>query len=144
MAYATRADLRLADDLLVYLTDQAGVGVADDAAIGESLERASARVDRHIGQRYTLPWADSEGQLRDLTVALARYDLYTLRPDGPEVPAVIRDGRDQAERDLRDIAAGKLSLGGNSLAPDASPSEPAKVVVRGPERAFPRDLMDKW
>jgi phage gp36-like protein len=143
MPYATATDLGLTDDLLVWLTSAEDLGVPDAGKIDKALTDASNRIDRHIAQRYSLPWSDTEGQLRDLAVALARYQLYTLRPDGPELPKVIVDAKLDAERDLRDLRDGRLSLAGASLA-EANPTEPAKIRVRGPSRTFSRDTMDQW
>jgi phage gp36-like protein len=143
MPYAAQADLGLTDDLLIWLTSAEDLGVPDQAKIAKALTDASNRIDRHIAQRYSLPWSDTEGQLRDLAVALARYQLYTLRPDGPEIPKVITDAKLDAERDLRDLRDGRLSLAGASLAA-ANPNEPAKIRVRGPSRTFSRDTMDQW
>lgn len=143
MPYATAADLGLADDLLTWLTSGEALGVPDAAKVDKALADASARIDRHIVQRYALPWSDTEGQLRDLAVALARLGLYRLRPDGPEVPKIITDAAAEAERDLRAIAEGRLSLAGASLA-DADPVEPAKVRVAAPARDLDRDTMARW
>lgn len=143
MPYATLADLGYSNDLLLWLTDSQGSGVLDTAEIDRALAAASRRIDQYLAQRYQLPWNDSAGQLRDLCVALARYQLYTLRPDGPEVPAVVKDGRDQAERDLRLLSEGRLSLAGASLVAD-NPVEPSKLaVVTGPRR-FDRDTLERW
>jgi len=98
MPYATATDLGLTDDLLIWLTSAEDLGVPDAAKIDKALTDASNRIDRHIAQRYSLPWSDTEGQLRDLAVALARYQLYTLRPDGPELPKVIVDAKQPRRR----------------------------------------------
>jgi phage gp36-like protein len=143
MPYAVAADLGLADDLLIWLTSAEALGMPDQALIGKALTDASNRIDRHIAQRYTLPWSDTEGQLRDLAIALARWQLYTLRPDGPEMPKIITDARDAAERDLRDLRDGRLSLSGASLAA-ANPTEPGKLRVRGRAQDFDADTMARW
>lgn len=143
MPYATVADLGYSNDLLLWLTDSQGTGVLDSAEIDRALDVASKRIDRHIAQRYQLPWDDTEGQLRDLCVALARCHLYTLRPDGPEVPAVVKDGCAQANKDLAAIAAGRMSLAGASLATN-NPIEPPKLVVAAGQRRFDRDTLARW
>lgn len=141
MTYATIDDLRLSEDLLIWLTTEGGL-VPDEAKINAALTEASQRIDRTVGQRYTLPWDDSEGQLKELCIALARYGLYLLRPDGPEIPDSIKAAKAEAERDLREIRDGRLSLAGSSLAP--APAEASKVLVRAPGRRFPHDLLDRY
>lgn len=142
MPYATSIDLGLDDALLTWLT-RGEADLPDEGAIEAALVSASRTIDQYIGQRYALPWSDRDGTLRDLAVALARHGLYALRPDGPEIPKVIRDGYVEARRDLRDIADGRLSLGGGSLA-EAAPGEPGKVRVAGPPRDFTRERMERW
>jgi phage gp36-like protein len=141
--YATLEQLGYSNDLLLWLTGAPAGGLLDDMVVEDALATASRRIDQYLAQRYRLPWDDSAGQLRDLCVALARYHLYTLRPDGPEVPAVVKDGRDQAERDLRLISEGRLSLAGASLAED-NPIEPPKAVVSAGARRFDRDTLARW
>jgi len=143
MAYATRADIGYGEDLLLWLTDSDSDGAIDEAAITAALASASRRIDTYIAQRYSLPWSDTTGQLKDLCVALARYSLYSIRPDGPDIPAAVKDGRELADRDLRAIADGRMSLAGASLAED-NPVEPPKLVVNGPARRFNRDELDQW
>lgn len=142
MAYATRADLRLSEELLAWLTADGAGAVPDDARIAQALLEASQRIDRAIGQRYSLPWDDTDGQLKELCVALARHGLYLLRPDGPEIPESIKAAKAEAERDLREIRDGRLSLAGTSLAP--APGETAKTQVRAPARVFGADVLDKY
>lgn len=143
MSYATRSDLGYGEELLLWLTDADSAGAIDEAAITAALASASRRINTFIAQRYQLPWDDSAGQLKDLCVALARYALYTLRPDGPDVPEAVKADLERAERDLRAIADGRLSLAGASLAED-NPVEPGKLHVRGPLRRFSRDTLDQW
>lgn len=142
MPYATRDDLRLSEELLTWLTADGAATVPFEDRITAALAEASQRIDRIIVGRYSLPWDDTEGQLRELCVALARHGLYLLRPDGPEIPESIKTAKSEAERDLREIRDGRLSLAGTSLAP--APGESVKTVVRAPERVFSADVLDKY
>jgi phage gp36-like protein len=144
MSYATKADLSLSEQILTWLTtDDAGLGLPDETVITAALAAADNRINAHLRQRYALPLADPDLVLRDLAVKLARYWLYSRRPDGPEVPESIKLDRDGAERDLRDIRDGKLSLG-------ESPSDPVPAAELGrfrvttPERTFTDDLLDRY
>ena len=142
MPYAARADLGLDESLLTWLTRGEGLGAPDESAIADALDRASRLIDQHIGQRYTLPYPDADGTLRDYCAALARLGLYRLRPDGPEVPQMIADAAAEARRDLKDIAAGRLSL--FSSDPIDRPSEPGKVFIISAGRMLGRDLLSRW
>lgn len=143
MSYASRDDLHLSEELLTWLTsDGTGSGIPDEARIADAIAAANHRIDRHIGQRYDLPWSDAEGQLKALAVALARHALYTLRPDGPEIPESVKSAKADAERDLRDLRDGRLGLSGTSLSP--APGEPAKAKVRAPARMFGPDVLDRY
>jgi phage gp36-like protein len=110
MAYITSTDLttRVGATLLASLVNDAG---AQAAIVSTICTQASDRVDGYLGGRYATPVAASLGYVGMLAMAVAEWMLYA-RGSGPSVPEKIRQAYEDALRDLRDIAAGRVDLAG--------------------------------
>jgi phage gp36-like protein len=129
---------------LTWLTsDEDGAVMPDDTVINDALAAADSRIDAHLRNRYTLPLTDPDPVLGDIAVKLARYWLYTRRPDGPAIPESVRLDVEDANRDLVSIRDGRLSLAGSTS--DPTPAvEPGRVRVSAPERSFTTDLLSRF
>ena len=135
--------LRLSEDLLTWLTDQGhSIGMPDQDLIEHALVDADHRINGFLRQRYTLPLDDPDGLLRTIAVRLARHTLYTFRPDGPEPPKIILDDKAAADRDLRELRDGSLSLGVSATDPSPA-AEPGRLRVSAPSRTFDDDLLGR-
>lgn len=108
MTYATQADLeaRFKQQELIELTDEAGAGVIDAAAIAVALADADAEINGYLAGRYSLPLAQTSDELVRLACDIVRYKLYDTR-----ATEQVKARYDEAIRKLRDVASGKASLG---------------------------------
>lgn len=114
MAYHERADLvpgRLTELELAQLTDDTGAAsVAVDAVWEDLRVQVDAEIDGYVGTRYTVPLSPVPPLITKISVDLVVYELYARRfPEG--VPEGIQRGRDRAEKKLRHMAEGLLTLG---------------------------------
>lgn len=125
MTYATQQDLieRFGETELIQLTDRAEPpsGAIDAAVIARALADADDQINAYLAARYTVPMSPAPKLLTRLAADLARYALYEDR-----VTEIVRQRFDAAIAQLKDIAAGKASLG-----VDAAGDEPASSG--GPE-----------
>ena len=103
-------------------------------ALERSLADASSEIDGYVAVRHTLPLAPVPAVLVRLCVDLA----VQLRSSGSALAT--EDKRRRADRVrelLRDIAAGKISLGSADPDPPASQASPA-VTMRSQPRVMTR------
>ncbi len=109
MPYATLATLtdRYGLAALVSLTDRGTVatGAVDPAVVDRALADADALVDGYLAGRYVLPLEAAPPLLTAIAAAVAFYSLHIGSPDDK-----VRKDYDDALRQLRDIADGRLRL----------------------------------
>ena len=130
-----------ADDL-VRLTDDAGTGQRDDAVLDAVIARAEGELNSYVARRHTVPLdltANDEmaEAVRGKCIDLAAYYLRCRRPG---MPQELRDRYLDAVRWLRDVAAGKVTLGGVPE-PPASGLGGTHVAHGGETRQMTRDNM---
>lgn len=135
MTYATKQDMidRFGEVELKQLTDRAGaIETIDDTVLGKSLADADAEINGYLAGRYTLPLASTPLILVGHACDIARYRLYDDR-----ATEHVRQRYEDALKYLRDVGAGKISLGldvGNQ--PQA---EAGGARAEGDDRVFTRD-----
>lgn len=71
---------------------------------------ACERIDAALRSRYTLPLKQTPTVLKQHCLYLARYFLYSRRPE-TKIPDNVKETYQQAIRELEQIALGKLHLG---------------------------------
>ena len=93
---------------LVQLTDRADprAGEVDYAIVQRACDRAGVEVDAAISTRYAVPLASVPELLRHLAADLAHFYLFDVEP-----PALVKMRFDAARQMLRELAAGRQSLG---------------------------------
>lgn len=120
MAYSTQTDLeeQIGPDELIQLTDDTGSGTVDTSVVDRAIADADAEIDSYCGSRYIMPFSPVPAMIRKLSVDLAIYNLSSRR-----AILKITDERqnryDNAVRFLRDVSAGRVSLGADT------PAEPS-------------------
>lgn len=109
--YHTLADitLKLTEATLIQLSDDAHSGAVDTTVTDDAARSAAAIIDGVIRAKYSLPLDSTPDILREISIALAIYDLYRRRM-GAEVPKAIREERDHAMSLLDHIASGTVAL----------------------------------
>ncbi|MCY1286889.1 hypothetical protein D9M68_303310 [compost metagenome] len=110
MVYASRDALieRFGLDAVLVVADRDGDGVVDDAVIDKALADASAELDTYVGRLYRLPLVTVPEVLSRLCCDVA---LYRLSADAGSYTEEKRKRYEDAERLLRRIASGEVTLG---------------------------------
>lgn len=122
-------------------TDNSRATEANQAVIAKACEYATETVDGYLRSRYLLPLNDVPTLVRNICLQLARYWLYSRRPEGKGFPDNVKETYSQALKDLERIASGKLHLGlteigvnGDDTLPSAlkfKTKAPAKLDLSG-------------
>ena len=110
MAYATVNDMvaQLDEAEVLSLSDRTSSGVVDDALVADALARASSEIDSYLATRHQVPLTVVPSMLKTRCVEIAYYLLCRgARVMNDDVRELYND----AVRWLRDVAAGKASLG---------------------------------
>lgn len=135
--YAVQQDLidRYGEDALLEVADSDFDGLVDAEVVAVALADASDEIDVYVGSRYQLPLIPVPPLLKRLAVDIALYKLSTAGALTDEK----RQRYEDALRLLRDIAAGRASLGIEVPAPTRSGS----VELSGPGRQFNRSNLNR-
>ena len=93
-------------------------------------------MDGYLRSRYQLPLNQVPTLVRNICLQLARYWLYSRRPDGKGFPPNVKDAHAQALKDLERIADGKLHLGllEVGMAEDDNLPSALKFKARAPQK----------
>lgn len=141
MAYCTRADIddRLSVDELIGLTDDAGLGIPDEARITKAQADADAEIDSYCAKLYVTPLSPVPAVITKLAADITVYNLYALRQGAP-------DGRKQRYQDaialLKLIAKGEVALGGAATPENAASTSTPQVSHQA--RVFDRDTLEHF
>lgn len=113
MAYCTLDDILgvIPQRDLIQLTDDTVPPVAvNQAVVDQAIAAADTLINGYIGERYSIPFSGVPELLKTLALDLTVYRLYLRRKKG-EPPEAVKAAHDNALKLLRDVQAGKLSLG---------------------------------
>ncbi len=140
MAYATLADLeqRYGARRLIELTDRAEppAGEPDAAAIAAAIADAGELIDSYLRPVMRLPLDPVPPRLRRVACEIAIYQLHGEEAGKDSKTA--SDYRD-AVAWLRDLAAGKATLGAGGVEP--APRPVADLRITGPARVMSRQRL---
>jgi phage gp36-like protein len=122
MGYCQYSDLKnvVPETAIQQLTDDVGLGQVNMPVVNESLAFADETIDGYLRGRYSLPLQETPTMLKKIAAILARYDLYTRRPE-VEPPAAVSESFESSIKTLKAIQGGTITLGvqgtGASIAP---------------------------
>lgn len=138
MAYCTQDDIlqQLDEDTLVQLTDDEGTGSVDTDVVTRAISDADATIDAYCQGRYSVPLEPVPAIIRKTGVDISIYNLYSRRADS--VPENRLERYKNAVRFLEKVAAGQISLGASTPAPENTGNS---VDIDQSERIFTRDTM---
>ena len=144
MAYCAKADIlkQISEAELAQLTDDAAGTTVDDDIVDAAIENADSEIDGYCGEKYSVPFTDVPGIVKNLSVGIALYNLFTRRETGLlGLPESRTNRYDKAIRLLVMISQGKVSLG-EVPAPAGNPDEVAESSMN--DRIFTRTSMEGW
>lgn len=125
---------------IVELTDreEPRANVVDTDVAQRACDRAAVEVDAALAGRYALPLATVPQLLRYIALDLAHFHLYA--PTEP--PESVRAAYDAANRKLRDLATGVLSLGPDVTGAEVAATPTDLVELSAGQKVFARS--DAW
>jgi len=138
MAYCIQDDIlnQLEESALIELTDDENTGAVVDAVVARAIADADATIDAYCQGRYSVPLSPVPEKIRQVSVDIAIYNLYSRR--GDVVPEVRKDRYREAVRFLEKVADGKITLGTTTPSPTNTENT---VNIDGSDRIFTRDKM---
>jgi len=138
MAYSTKDDVldQLDEETLIQLTDDDNAGLVDNDKVTRAIADADATVDAYCQGRYTVPLDPVPNKIRQVSVDIAIYNLYSRRDD--TAPETRKDRHKEAIRFLEKVADGKIDLGTATPAPETT-GNAADIDYN--ERIFSRDKL---
>lgn len=126
---------RLGLDDAIRLTATTDGNRIDAARLQRAIDDAQGETDSYLAARYAVPLSPVPALVTTIV-----FDLTVARLWTAELPQGVADRRDRAQQQLRDIAAGKVTIpGAAGLTPAATASEP--VLFQGNDRMFSRTSM---
>jgi phage gp36-like protein len=130
MPYCTLQDLidEFTEAELIQLTDEAGLGVVDTAAINKAIARADRDINRYLAGRKALPLTGDT--VVDLACDITRYYLYVN-----QVPSHVETRYNNAIKKLKEMAASEMSVVDTA---GAEAIESAKVEMESGASVFSR------
>ena len=117
-------------------TDNSRATEVNQAVIAKACEYATETVDGYLRARYLLPLNQVPTLVRNICLQLARYWLYSRRPDGKGFPDNVKETHSQALKDLERISSGKLHLGLTEIGAEGDDGLPSalKFKARAPQK----------
>lgn len=114
--------------------DEPGVVEPDFVVINQIISNVCENMDAKLRGRYTLPFSAVPTPLRDIAIKKCRFEIYSRRPDGGDLPTAITLTNKEANDNLQQIADGRMSLG--VQVSDTAVPEPGPWRVKAPPRRF--------
>ena len=126
--------------LLAVASDPDDPEAIDLDRVGRAIEEVSARVDARLRAHYGLPLPDVPGFLSRAVARIVHYELC----DEETLTDLIQGRHEASEKLVRDLADGKLRIGGDldgsaTTKPNARTRQGRAGIVRRPTRRFSRD-----
>lgn len=140
MSYASKQNLidRFGQDELVKLTDRTNrpPTTIDDTVLQQALDDADGEINGYLATaKIVTPMPSPPSILVAKACAMARYFLFK-----DKATEKVRTDYEDARAWLRDVAAGRASLGDKTSAPATAPSV-GPVKMTGATRVFTSDSM---
>mgnify|MGYP000978433563 CR=1 FL=1 len=142
------------DDLIEVIPEERIIEMSDDSEIptsinndnvDEAIAKADGDIDGYIGGRYSLPLTTVPQKIKDISVDLSIYYLWTRRPER-KVPEEIRAKYNDGIKKLKDIQDGKFLLGIAQMGSSGSGITGSDVRTNktSADKKFTKDLLSRF
>ncbi len=145
MRYCTQSDIEHAipPQTLIHLSQDDPYATSPDwGRIDLGVTAQEDLIDGYLRGHYPLPISPVPTILRDIATQMVRYWLYSRRPEGNELPDVVKDGYRMAIRQLESMRAGRVILG--EMATQAAVTEHAETQVSARPPRFGNDFWGNY
>lgn len=124
-----------ANTLIQLSNDDVYAQTIDIAIVEQVVSMAEDKVDAYLQSRYTVPLQTVHSLVTEIVVRLARYNLYSRRPEG-DLPDAVKEAYKDAMRELEAIRDGKILLGINTDSTGETVADSQADFVSEPRRGF--------
>lgn len=121
--------------LIMLSNDDVYADVINDSVIEQVATMAEDKVDAYLQSRYTLPLVQVHSLVSEIVVRLARYNLYSRRPE-TSLPEAVKEAYKDAMRELEAIRDGKILLGISTDSTGEAVADSQADYVGEPRRGF--------
>jgi phage gp36-like protein len=121
--------------LIMLSNDDSYADVINDSVVEQVVTMAEDKVDAYLQSRYTLPLVYVHSLVSEIVVRLARYNLYSRRPEGA-LPDAVKEAYKDAMRELEAIRDGKILLGISTDSTGETLADSQADFVGEPRRGF--------
>jgi phage gp36-like protein len=120
MAYCSTSDLikRIPEQELIQLTDDAGAGVINAGIVTAAVAAADGKIDSYIRNIYTVPLASVPELVKQISIDLALFNLFTRRFQTGDIPQAVVLRHNDALADLVRIQRGDVDIGATPIDDD--------------------------
>lgn len=140
--YGNLEDLKkeISEEELIQLTDDAGIGEIDQNVINKCGANSDSEINGYLATRYALPLDSTPDLVNSIWVDLTIYRLHLRRH---VVSEDAKERRDNARRQLKFIAEGKVTLG---VPAEEEPEEKdtTEVGVATRDKYFDEDKLEGY
>jgi len=128
-----------ANTLIQLSNDDVYAQAIDTAIVEQVVSMAEDKVDAYLQSRYTLPLTHVHSLVSEIVVRLARYNLYSRRPEG-SLPDAVKEAYKDAMRELEAIRDGKILLGISTDSTGETVADSQADFVGEPRRGFMKHI----
>lgn len=132
--YISAQDLinAFSESALIQLTnDSSRATEINQTVLNAAMQFAQETTDGYLRSRYVLPLESVPTIVRNICLQIARYWIYSRRPEGKGFPENVKDTYARAIKELEAIQNGKLHLG----LPEAGQSDLVPETLKFKTRA---------
>jgi phage gp36-like protein len=143
MTYAVESDLiaRFGERELILLSNDGAATTIDDAVVATASADVDDAINGYLGSRYALPLTAIPAALTAIACDLIRYKLAT-RTSNSRPTDTVKDNYAEAMKKLRDVGAGKFSLGLTQAGGAVTSSETTRSAP--PDRSFTKESLREF
>jgi phage gp36-like protein len=148
MPYCALEDLikTLPEERIIELSDDSDTpSSVNEDNVDKAIASADSDIDGYIGGRYSLPLDVIPNKIKDISVDLAIYYLWTRRPER-KAPEEIRIKYSDGIKRLKDIQDGKFLLGITQMGSSGTDITGSEVRTNKTslDRKFTKDLLSRF
>lgn len=140
MPYSLKANLltEISKDELIGLTDDENAGIINEVRVTAAIAKADGIIDSYCGQVETVPFTTVPDVIKQHSITIAIYFLYSRRSVAPEIR---KENYKDAISHLKDISNGKASL--PPITEDDVSGEPQTSRTED-DKTFTKDKMGNY
>jgi len=145
MSYSLKADIltEISEEELIQLTDDESAGIVNEVRVTAAIAKADRLIDSYCGQVETVPFTTIPDIIKEHSITIAIYYLYSRRG---VVPEIRKENYKDAIAHLKDIATGKAVIGATTEGEydDEIKASGPEDEITGENRIITKDKLENY